>query len=93
MANIFEIKDKSGRKIRLPEKQWGHIKQRHPGVESNYIEETLSNPIKTVFEEGMVIFYKHFKHRKEAAKYLKVVVKYLNGDGFVVTSHFVKQAP
>ena len=89
MINIFEIKDKTDRKIRLSEKQWRHIKQRHPGIESNNIEETLISPLKTIAKEGVTIYYKYFKHRKEPAKYLKVVVKYLNGDGFVVTSYFV----
>jgi len=41
-------------------------------------------------EEDFVVYYKHFKHRKESTKYLKVIVKYLNGGGYVLSSYFVK---
>ncbi len=30
MVNIFETKTKDGKIIRLTERQWLHIKQRHP---------------------------------------------------------------
>ncbi len=82
MTDIFEIKVKDGRKIRLPQKQWSHINQRHPNVEVQYIEETLNNPTNTIFDEenNITLYYKYFKHRKESTKYLKVMVKYLNGE-------------
>jgi len=46
MDYIFEITDKSGRKIRLTKKQWTHISEKHPAV-TNYFEEikeTLATP-------------------------------------------------
>lgn len=45
---IFEVIDKTGRKIRLTKKQWKHILKRHPDV-INYqeeIKETLKIPLK-----------------------------------------------
>ncbi|MDP3027541.1 MAG: PBECR2 nuclease fold domain-containing protein [Nanoarchaeota archaeon] len=92
MNVVFEIKDKTGRKIHLSKERWSHIRQRHPNVaDIEEIEETLKNPLKIIeAEEDFVAYYKHFKHRKESAKYLKIIVKYLNGDGYVISSYFVK---
>ena len=75
MNVVFEITDKSGRKIRLTKERWSHIRQRHPNVINvEDIEETIRNPLKIVeVEEDSVAYYKHFKHRKESAKYLKII--------------------
>ncbi len=89
--NFFEIKDKTGRKIILPNKQGSHIRQRHPNVDFHIIEEALTTPIRIIqVEEGVAVYYLHLKHRKEPARFLKVLVKYLNGEGYVITSYFVK---
>ncbi|MEK6952932.1 MAG: hypothetical protein AABX29_08015 [Nanoarchaeota archaeon] len=93
MDNIFSIVDKTGRKIRLTKTQYGHV-IRHKGIE-HYIEEikqTLVKPLKIIRrEEGSLYdYYTHNKHRLSPFKYLKVVVKYLNGEGFVITAYFVK---
>ncbi len=48
MSWVFEIKDKSGRKIHLSKERWTHINQEHPEV-SNYLEEikeTIQSPLK-----------------------------------------------
>jgi len=37
MDEIFEVEDKSGRRIRLTRRQWSHIRQDHPNVE-NYFD-------------------------------------------------------
>ena len=90
--NIFEIKDKTGRKIRLTKKQWGHIRKKHPEVDKyELIEETVSKPDKTTdydIDESVKYYYKYYKHRPSHEKYLQVVVKYLNGDGFILTAQF-----
>jgi hypothetical protein len=91
MDNIFEITDKNGRKIRLTKTQWSHIRVRHPDVSEAEIQETIKKPQKIIEEEeDILILYRYFKSRKEPEKYLKVMVKYLNGDGYVVTSYFVR---
>jgi hypothetical protein len=47
MINIFEITDKSGRKIHLSKERWSHIRTEHPEIkEPEEIENVLINPIK-----------------------------------------------
>ena len=93
MENIFEIIDKTGRKIRLTKKQFRHVIC-HKGMENHLeeIKETLKNPTKIIPHEigNLYDYYNYYKNRREEAKYLQVVVKYLNGDGFVITAYFVK---
>ena len=89
--NVFEIFDKSGRKIRLTKKQWSHIRRDHPDVQEHEIESTLVEPLQVMSKgRNKFYYYAYFENRKFAAKYLRVIVKYLNGEGFVVTAYFVK---
>ena len=93
MDNIFEIVDKTGRNIRLTNKQFEHVIC-HKGME-NYIEEikdTLIKPLKIVsHEEGdLYDYFNYYKNRKQKSKYLQVVVKYLNGDGFILSAYIVR---
>ena len=93
MPRIFETKDKSGRNIYLTDERWKHINQEHSEV-APYLEEikeTLKNPVKITdyeFDENVKYYYKYFKERK--AKYLLVIVKYLNNHGFIITAYFVR---
>lgn len=95
MAWIFEVKDKSGRKIHLSDERWKHLNQEHPEV-APYIEnikETLKNPLKITtyeFDENVRYYYRYFKERESEAKYLLVIVKYLNNHGFIITTYFVR---
>ena len=61
---------------------------------SNYLDElerTIKNPLKIILHkaEDLRKYYSYLKHRKHPEKYLRVIVKYLNGDGFIITAHFV----
>lgn len=90
---IFELKDKKERFIYLTKERFTHIRQRHPNViDQADIEGAIRKPTKVIDDEkeNITIYYGYFKHRKEPAKYLKVIVKYLNGEGYVITSYFVK---
>ncbi len=94
MNNVFEVIDKSGRKIRLTKRQWAHITITHKEM-ANYLEEmqkTLENPIKIISHEkgDLRKYYSFHKHRKYPEKYIRIVVKYLNGEGFVITAQFVR---
>ncbi|MAH07995.1 hypothetical protein CMI38_07145 [Candidatus Pacearchaeota archaeon] len=90
MEHVIEINDKSGREIGLTERQWKHIRHKHLDVNELMIEETFVNPLNIIIEdEGVAIYYRYFKD-KDSNPYLKVMVKYLNGDGYVITSYFVK---
>jgi len=94
MTRIFEVEDKSGRKIHLSDERWKHLNQEHPEV-APYLEdikETLKNPVKiTTYEldDNVKYYYRYFKER-ETAKYLLVIVKYLNNHGFIITVYFVR---
>ncbi|MBI2631755.1 hypothetical protein HYW75_02020 [Candidatus Pacearchaeota archaeon] len=92
MNIIFEVFDKNGKKIRLTKRQWSHIRKKHPEVDNyDIIEETLKthDQIKVYdIDETIKYFYKYYKHRSSHEKFLQVVVKYLNGDGFILTAQF-----
>ena len=89
---FFESKDKSGRTIYLTKERWSHINKEHPEVSGYFktFEDVLNNPTKVVnysHDKNIQCYYKHIKERKS---YLLVIVKYLNGEGFIVTSYFVR---
>jgi hypothetical protein len=87
---IFDIRDKSGRDIRLTEERWQHIAQEHPGIRIDWIQEALIVPLiikMSVYDQSTRWYYRFFKERK---RYLFVAVKYLNGHGFVITSYFTR---
>lgn len=91
MNIIFEVVDKTGRKIRLTKKQWSHITKKHPEVESlEEIKETIKNPDKITcpkIDQTIGFYYKYFKHKPSPYKYLLILVKYLNGESYVITSY------
>ena len=92
MDYIFEIIDKTGRVIHLSKERWNeHIRLEHPDIrDSEEIEQTILNPDKIVEQDESVYnYYKFFKHKKSKLKYLKVIVNYLNGEGYVITAYFV----
>jgi len=91
MDYIFEIIDKSGRRIKLTNKQWKHIRIDHPDVDDEEIKQTLQEPVKIFGEKKKKYFYyRYFKNHQSPAKFLRVIVKYLNEEGFVITAYFVK---
>ncbi|MBI2043146.1 hypothetical protein HYT25_02045 [Candidatus Pacearchaeota archaeon] len=91
MNYIFEIIDKTGRKIRLTKKIWSKIRKKHYEIEDKeLILETLNKPDKIEnYEEGVIYYYKYYKNKLLPKRFLLVVVKYLNGNGFVITSYFI----
>ena len=93
MNIIFEIIDKSGRKIRLTKRQWRETNLKHPNMAVclEEIKETLVKPDAITdysLDEKVRYYYKYFKHIKSKNKYLLVIVKYLNGEGFIIKSYF-----
>ena len=91
----FEIQDKSGRSIYLPSERWKHINREHPEVAPYFddIQECLKRPLKITknqFDENVWHYFKYIKERKPSAKHLKVIVKYLNNHGFIITVYFAK---
>ncbi len=93
MVNIFNITDKTRRGIRLTKRQWRETTLKHPNM-SAYLEEIKETLIKPDvisdynIDEKVRYYYKYFKQIKSRNKYLLVIVKYLNGEGFVIKSYF-----
>lgn len=95
MTLVFAIKDKTGRDIRLTKERWEHINKEHSEI-APYLEEikeALQNPLKIQpyeSDEKVKYYYRYLKHRESPSKYLLVIVKYLNGEGFIITAYFVR---
>lgn len=90
MDYIFEVVDKTGRKIRLTKKQWSHITIKHPDMsgKEEEIKKVLGNPdiiLPHKFDDMARNYYLYNKNEKA---YLLVSVKYLNGEGFIITSFY-----
>ena len=96
MNNIFEVIDKTGRRIRLTKERWSHITapiSLHPYM-TNYLEEvkeTLVHPSKIVIHSLDNKKADYYLYLKEKKVYLLVGVKYLNGEGFVTTAFFTRK--
>jgi len=91
---IFDVIDKTGRKVRLTKKQWSHINRKHPLVAS-YIEEIKDALIKPDAitdsdQEDVYFYYKYYKFLKSPYKHILVMVKHLNGEGFIITVYLEK---
>lgn len=90
MLPVFEIVDKTGRRIRLTGERWSHIQEEHPRVSNiEEIRDTLANPLKVTsskYSPDSVCYY--YRFNKDLKRYLMVAVKYLNGEGFVVTAYY-----
>ena len=92
MTNVFEVEDKTGRKIRLTKSQWKHINKKHPEVESiENLQEIIKNPDKitnSLIDETIYYYYKFYKQIPPPNRFLLVVVKYLNSEGFIITAYY-----
>ena len=95
MEKIFKIKDKNEKVINLTKGRWAHITSPASphAYMTNYLEEmkeTIIYPdkiIKSMYDNSKANYYKYYKNKKQ---YLKVIVNYLNREGYVITSYFVK---
>ncbi len=94
MQNILVVKEKYGRIVYLTQERYAYI-LRHPEMQNRLeeVENTLKNPIiveDSKTDQKVKYYYTYYKEREEA-KYLRVIVKYLNGKGFIVTAYFVEK--
>ena len=95
MEFIFEIRDKTGRMIYLTPERYKHI-LKHPEMHNSLeeIKETIAFPHKIIvcpIDENIRYYYRHYKNKKSKAKYLRLVIKYLNGRGFIITAHYTNK--
>jgi len=93
MDYIFEITDKSGRKIHLSKERWNeHIRFNHPDIiEPEELIKVLMNPDKILESDRDESVKGYFLYNKQKKKYLKISVKYLNGEGYVITAHYTRK--
>jgi len=95
MSLVFEVMAYDGRRIRLTEVQWLHVVFFHPEVEREQgkIREVLAKP--EIVVEGATedtrICYRFYSSMPVASKYLAVVIKVLDGEGFIITSYFTER--
>ena len=96
MERLLGVKDRKGRDVYLTKERWSHISMEHPEVSSyvNEFETVLNKPTKIVeytHDKSVCYYYKHFKSRKDKPAFLLIIVKYLNGEGFIITAYFVRK--
>ena len=86
---------KDGKKIRFADKQRLHVAFFHPEVfrDVSKIEATLKEPdlIAKGSERSIEIYYRYFEKTVVGGKYLAVVVKLTNGEGFILTAYFTSR--
>jgi len=89
------FKDKFGRTISLTDERLQHIITDHPEVlgPADKIEETLMFPsvvIKSEDDPYVWLYYKPYTVFPKQKSFLVVIIKISNGEGFVITSFYVK---
>lgn len=90
MRKFFRSYD--GRRVRLSDTQRLHILYFHPEAlaSNSRIRETVNEP--EIIGRGAThdtrVHYRFFEGTPVTAKYLAVVIKQLDGEGFIVTAYF-----
>ena len=95
MSTIFKVTAYDGRTIRLSEAQWHHITFFHPEIQDQQkkITQVIQNP-KVVLEgatKDTRICYRFYPSTPVTSKYLAVIIKLLNREGFIITSYFTQR--
>lgn len=98
MDIVFEVTDPANKKIRLLRKSYKHMNERHPELQDCWemIKSVLQFPdsiTESELDSTIRYFYKHVKQKRRLGKFLRVVVKYLNGSGIILTAHFISKRP
>jgi len=92
---VFEVISKIGKKIRLTEVQWAHMSSKHPEL-VNQIDKMIATLQKPDYvyhspEEENFHYLKFFRQTPITEKYLLLIIKHLNGEGFIITGFFVSK--
>ena len=86
------VEDYEGRRIRLPDERWQHICSGHPEMTTMLpdLQETLSQPDRLIIPgdeaETEKRYYKWFANTMVGDKWMRVAVKFLTNDAFVLTA-------
>lgn len=78
MNIIFEVIEKTGRKLRMTDYNWHHIVRRHPEISSqkDKIIETLEKPDKitdSLEDEETKYYYKYYKNLPSPYRLMRVI--------------------
>ncbi len=89
------VEDPEGRQVRLPEERWRHICARHPEMETllENVQETVRQP-DTVADsdtdpESVKLYHKRFPGLGLGNGWVRVAVKYLDDDAFILTAYII----
>lgn len=92
-ANVFEVTSRLGKKIRLSDIQWSHIEARHKEMRGQLdkIKLTLVEPDTVYYSasEETHHYYKKFSSTPVSEKFLLLVARHQDGEGFIITAFFV----
>jgi hypothetical protein len=88
----FEVVSSLGKKIRTSDEYWAKIvSTKHPAMagQENLVKLTIATPneVRRSKKDETI----HLHYRKSGDDYCCVVVKHLNGDGFVVTTYMTSK--
>ncbi|HLC71884.1 MAG TPA: hypothetical protein VJI32_07770 [Candidatus Nanoarchaeia archaeon] len=89
---LFEVLTRDGKEIRLTQKQWSHISQRHPEMQGliEEMRQALMYPTHMLNFSNETIKYYLFLKNKRA--YIMVAVKVLSDNqGFIMTSYLTSK--
>ena len=90
---LIEFTDYWGRTIRYPEERQVHVAYNHPYMEHHpeLVQETLADPDEVRMSQEdpstVILYYRWYWNTSVGAKYVRVVVKLLDRDAFVMTAH------
>ncbi len=90
---LIEFTDYWGRTIRYPEERQTHVADNHPYLEHypELIQGTLASPDEVRMSQEdpntVILYYRWYWNTPVGAKYVRVVVKLLDRDAFVLTAH------
>ena len=88
---LFEVEDKFGKKIRTSKPYWDYILEvKHREAQGKltipFVIECIRNPDQVEpTQESSVL--KYYKHNPDSGFTTCVVIRHLNGDGFVITCY------
>ena len=89
---LFEVESKVKKKISISNEHWKHISEiKHPEVSGleDEIKQTLIIPIEIKrrnSDRNIYLYYSKYK-----SKFLCVVIRHLNGNGFVITAYITSK--
>jgi hypothetical protein len=89
-ATVFEVTSRLGKKIRLSDTQWSHIEARHRELRGQLdkMKLALIEPDTVYYSVGEETYhyYKKFRSTPVSEKFLLLVAKHRDGEGFYYNS-------